>query len=164
MLISAAANGEEDVWAPLKYFVGKWEGKAVSKSSIGAATREYEFLFDGKFLQVRNKHVYEPSTAMPEGQTHEDLGLFSYDRIRRTFVLRQFHIEGFVNQYALDSLSADSTTIIFVTEGIENIPAGWRAKEQYEILGENEFIEFFKLAPPGGEFETYTETHFTRVE
>lgn len=163
-LLFAQAAGQEDVWTPLEYFVGKWEGTVAGRSSIGTATREYEFIFDGKFLQARNKHVYEPSTAMPEGETHEDLGFFSYDRIRKTFVLRQFHVEGFVNQYALDSLSADGTTIIFVTEGMENIPPGWRAKEQYEILGKDEFIEFFKLAPPDGEFEVYSETRFTRVQ
>ena len=38
-------------------------------------------------------------------------------------MLRQFHIEGFVNQYKLESISADGKTIVFISEAIENIPA-----------------------------------------
>lgn len=164
VLLCGGAEGREDVWAPLRFFAGRWEGKAASRTSVGTATREYEFIFDGAFLQARDAHVYEMSTSMPEGQVHEEIGLISYDRIRKTFVLRQFHGEGFVNQYALDSLSAGGLTIVFVSESIENVPPGWRAMERYERLGDDEFIEFFKLAPPGGEFEVYTETHFTRVQ
>jgi hypothetical protein len=38
---------------------------------------------------------------------------------------------------------------VFVTERIENIPAGWRAKETYKILNEDEFVEIFESAEPG---------------
>jgi hypothetical protein len=62
---------------------------------------------------------------------HEDWGFISYDNRRKTFVYRQFHIEGFVNQYALESLSPDSQSFTFVSECIQNIPTGWRAKETY---------------------------------
>jgi hypothetical protein len=93
---------------------------------------------------------------------HEDWGLFSYDRSRKKFVLRQFHVEGFVNQYVLDSLAADGKTLILVTESIENIPVGWRAKETYKILNDDEFVEIFELAEPGKGFEVYSENHLKR--
>ena len=51
--------------------------------------------------------------------------------MRKTFVFRQFHGEGFVNQYTLDSLSGDKKMLVFVSEAIENIPQGWRARETY---------------------------------
>ena len=70
-----------------------------------------------------------------------------------TFVLRQFHIEGFVNQYRIESISLDKKTIVFISESIENIPPGFRAKETYQILNENEFTETFELAEPGKDFE-----------
>ena len=86
----------------------------------------------------------------------------SFDKARKKFVLRQFHGEGFVNQYVMSSASADGKTIVFTSESIENIPAGYRARETYKILGPDEFIEVFELAEPGKEFELYSEGHFKR--
>jgi hypothetical protein len=50
--------------------------------------------------------------------------MMSFDKGRKNFVFRQFHIEGFVNQYVMTSSSADGKTIVFTSESIENIPAG----------------------------------------
>ena len=36
-----------------------------------------------------------------------------------------------------------------MSEAIENIPAGWRAREIYTILNNDEFKERFELAEPG---------------
>ena len=79
-------------------------------------------------IQMKNKTVYAPTKENPKGYIHEDFGTLSYDKVRKTFVFRQFHIEGFVNQYVLESISPDGKTIIFVTESIENIPKGYRCQ------------------------------------
>jgi len=78
-------------------------------------------------------------------------------------VLRQFHIEGFVNQFKIESISPDGKTIVFISENIENIPAGYRAKESYQIVSENEFIETFELAEPGKDFELYSKAILKRI-
>jgi hypothetical protein len=77
-------------------------------------------------------------------------------------VLRQFHVEGFVTQYYAQTLTADGKTIVFLSESLENLPAGFKARETYKILNENEFVEVFELAPPGKEFSVYSENHFKR--
>ncbi len=56
----------------------------------------------------------------------------------------------------------DGKTIVSTTEGIENIPAGWRARETYKILGVDEFVEVFELAKPEKDFEVYSESHWRR--
>jgi hypothetical protein len=78
------------------------------------------------------------------------------------FVYRQFHIEGFVNQYFLEYLAPDLQSFSFLSESIENIPAGWRAKETYRVLTPDKFIETFELAAPGKDFEVYTQCHLSR--
>lgn len=56
-------------------------------------------------------------------------------------------------------------TIVFTTEGIENIPVGWwRAREAYKMLGVDELVEVFELAEPGKDFELYREGHCRRKE
>ena len=53
-------------------------------------------------------------------------------------------------------------TIVLVTDQIENIAPGWRAKETYHRLGADEFREVFALAAPGQDFALYSETHLRR--
>jgi hypothetical protein len=160
--IRAQGAQQPDAWEPLKYFVGSWEGEAKGQPGNGKVEREYQFVLNGKFLHAKNKSTYPPQEKNPKGEVHEDWGLFSYDRGRKQFVLRQFHVEGFVNQYALDRAASNDKTLVFVTESIENIPAGWRAREIYRILNNDEFVETFELAGPGKEFEVYSENRFKR--
>lgn len=78
-------------------------------------------------------------------------------------VWRQFHSEGFVNEYMLDLVSADGKSLEFVTVRIENIAPGWRAKESYRIISADELEETFSLASPGKDFEVYSQTRLKRV-
>jgi hypothetical protein len=59
-------------------------------------------------------------------------------------------------------ISADGKIIVFISEAIENIKEGWKAKETYELKSKNEFVETFELAPPNGKFEIYTQATFQR--
>jgi hypothetical protein len=76
-------------------------------------------------------------------------------------VFRQFHSEGFVNQYVLESISPDGKTITFVTESIENIPVGWRGKETYTVTA-TDLSEDFQLAEPDKDFAPYTKAQFKK--
>jgi len=155
---------KQDVWAPFKFFVGSWKGTSKGCSGKSKTERDYRFMLNGKFLQARNKSTFAPQARNPKGEVHEDIGFFSYDSNRKRFVLRQFHVEGFVNQYVLQDLAEDGKTMVFVTESIENIPPDWRAKETYRVLNDDEFTEVFELAAPGKDFEVYTKSHFRRKD
>ncbi len=155
---------QDSIWKPLKFLVGSWIGKGGGDPGEGTYERSYQFIFNKKYIEVKNKSVYPSSTDNPKGEIHEDIGYISFDKLRNTFVLRQFHIEGFVNQYKLDSISDDGKRIVFISESIENIKSGWRAKETYEILGDNEFTETFELAPPDKEFEVYSKVTLKKKE
>ncbi len=82
---------------------------------------------------------------------------------RETFVFRQFHIEGFINQYLVEIIAEDRPTISFVIQATENIALGWKAKEYYQSLGPDKFIEVFELTPPDKISEVYPENRFQRV-
>ena len=153
----------ENVWQPLRVFLGSWKGPCEGEPGRGTCERSYRFIFNEKYIEIRNTSSWLPTGQNPQGEVHEDLGYLSYDKARKTFVLRQFHIEGFVNQYRLESISADGTKIVFISEAIENIPAGWRAKETYQILGSDGFTETFELAQPDKEFEVYSKATLKRV-
>ncbi len=152
----------DSIWLPLKHFVGTWRGEGGGEPGTGKYERSYQFVLGNNFIEIRNKSTYPATEKRPTGEVHEDIGYFSYDGGMKTFVLRQFHKEGFVNQFILDSISPDKKTIVFVTESIENIPKGWRAKETYHLIGENEIEEVFELAPPDKDFSIYTRVKLIR--
>ena len=89
--------------------------------------------------------------------------MFSFDTERGRLVLRQFHVEGFVNQYVAEPAFVRKK-LVFTTEAIENIPAGWRARETSIVLGSDEFEEVFELAEPGKEFELYSRARLKRAQ
>ncbi len=151
-----------DPWAAFRFFVGNWEGDARGEPGTGKASRIYRFVLGDRFLQVTNHSVYAPDAKHPKGDNHQDWGMFSFDKAQKKQVLRQFHIEGFVNQYVLASVSEDGKTIVFTSTAIENIPPGWRAREVYSIISSNEFVETFSLAEPEKDFALYSETRFKR--
>jgi hypothetical protein len=150
----------DDVWAPVRGILGEWEGTSSGRPGKGTVRRQYRLVLRDRFIEVRNTSSYPPQASNPKGETHEDVGYMSYDRTRKMFMLRQFHVEGFVNTYV--SGQVEPKHIVFTTEAIENIPAGWRARETYRLAGEDELIEVFELAEPGKEFAVYSEARLKR--
>jgi len=142
----------QDPLRPLRFFIGRWAGEESGQAGIGTGEREYEFVLQGRFLQVKNRSVFKPQPDNPQGEVHEDWGFFSYDKLRGKIVLRQFHVEGYVNYYVLQERPANGN-LVFVSESIENLPTGWRARYRFNILDRNSFEESFDLAKPGGDFE-----------
>jgi len=160
----AQLTKQDSVWLPFRNFIGTWVGTGEGVDGKGTYERSYQFVLNKKYIELKNKTVYPPTKENPKGYVHEDLGVISYDKTRKAFVFRQFHIEGFVNQYVLESISPDGKTIVFVTEAIENIPKGWRCRETYTLNGANEFSEAFDMAGPEKNFEPYTHASFKRLK
>ncbi len=163
VLIAAGLNAQTDPWAALRVFEGKWEGPTTGKPGKGSTSREYQFLMDGHFLSQRDKSVYQPDDAGGKPMVHEDFGFFSYDVNLNRVVWRQFHSEGVVNEYTLESASADGKSFEFVTTRIENLP-GFRAKKLYRVVSAGEIEETFLLAPPGKDFAVYTVAHLRKLK
>jgi len=164
MAVALSAAAQDDPWGALRVLEGKWEGPESGQPGKGTSTREYRFELNGHFLAERNRVEWEPKSPGAKPEVHEDFGFFSYDKNLKKLVFRQFHIEGFVNEYTLDSVSADGKSLEFVSVRIENIPPGWRAKEAYHLVSADELEQMFSLAPPGKDFEVYTAAHLKRVK
>lgn len=159
----AQSAAPADTLAPVARLVGRWTGTSEGQPGKGQVERQYERVLGSKFIQVRNRSTYPPQEKNPKGETHEDIGFFSFDRARKLMVFRQFHVEGFVNQYGLEP-SSTVDRVVFISESIENIPAGFRARETYVFSGSDQFEEIFQIAEPGKDFEVYSRSRLTRVK
>ena len=164
-LALAAAGGQQDPADPFErvsFLLGRWEGTSEGQPGTATVRRAYSRALDGRFIRLLNRSEYPPQEKNPKGEVHEDEGFISFDRIRQKLVLRQFHVEGFVNQYVEDAGSSRER-LTFTTESIENIPAGWRARETYVVHGPDEFEEIFELSQAGKPFEIYSRARLKRV-
>ena len=166
-LLGAPARRQEgapgaDRFASLRFLVGTWHGDQAGQPGRGTAERTYQFILNDRFLQETNTSTYPPQEKNKNGEIHHHMSMISYDTARKLFVFRQFHTEGFVNTYVQQPTS-DDKMIVFVSEAIENIPTGFRARETYTILNRDEFTERFEIAEPDKDFESYSEAHLKRV-
>ena len=161
ILATAQSEQKKDVWEPLRFLEGTWEGEDPGVSKV---TQVYQFVLNGKFLHMKTRSVFEPTEKNPKGEVHEDFGIFSYDQGRKTFVMRGFYVEGFVNTYVMDDISEDGKAFTFLTEHVENAPKGTKAKLMFKVLGENEVEQSFHVAFPGREFSCYFIHNLKRRE
>ena len=159
-----AENVEEsiDLWEKFRFFLGQWQGAGTGKPGLSQVERQYRLVLDEKFIQLVDRSVYEPQERNPEGEIHEEIGYISYDKSRQRYILREFHVEGYVNQYVAGDWDPQGKKIVFATEAIENIPPGWQARTTYEILGENKFRETFELAGPDQAWRCYITNDLER--
>jgi hypothetical protein len=135
----------------LDFFAGAWQGRETGAAGLGTGDRVYAFIMR-----------FDPQEQNPEGEVHEDYSIFSYDKLREKIVLREFHSEGYVNQYVLTASEDEGRRLVFESESIQNLPAGWRARLTLTILDDSNFIEVFELAEPGQDHEELLRNHWTR--
>ncbi len=158
-----AGDKQPDPWQPVRFMIGSWQGTVSGESGTGTVARRYEFILRDKFIQEQNTTTYPPQEKNKAGEVHHHMSLISYDRERKSLMLRQFHEEGFVNLYALNQSASSPALLVFESERFENFDNAWKARETYQIISNDEFIEIFELAEPGKAFEIYSRNHFKRV-
>jgi hypothetical protein len=163
-IIFAQGENVTTKWEPFKFLIGKWEGSGTGKFGDSKIEREYEYLMGGTYIIGKNISTYEKQEKNPEGEIHDHWDIISYDKVRAKYVFRQFHAEDITNTFSLDSLNASQGILEFESESIENFIVGWKAKEVYKIINENEFIEIFYLAAPGKEYAEYIRNTFKRID
>lgn len=131
---------------PFAFFLGSWLGSVDNMGREGTIRRTYTVVLDGNFVQFKTRADFDIGEDGVPAEVHQDWGMVSFDNGRDTMVVREFHTEGFVNQYVVKSISEDGRKIVLETESVENGPPGLRARLTLQVLEENEFEETFELA------------------
>jgi len=159
--VVAAHSGDDkpDPWQPVRLFIGHWTGTTEGEPGAGTVERAYKFILSDHFIEEHSTSTYPPQEKNKTGEVHHHMGIISYDRERKILMMRQFHVEGFVNLYALNQALSSPKHFVFESERFENFNNSWKAKETYDIISQDEFIETFELAPPGKPFQVYSRNH-----
>jgi hypothetical protein len=162
VLAAADEPAAPDPWEPVRVLVGEWVGRAQGQSGTGTVRRKYSFVLRDRYLYETNISTYPSKGGNRDGEEH--WSMISYDRVRDKLVLRQFHQEGFVNQYEVNTKASGLGRLVFDSVRFENLGKRWKARETYEILGVDEFIETFEVGEPGKKLEVYSRNHFKRYK
>ena len=132
LMVSVFTNGQTDPFEKLNVLIDDWTG---SGSGFGNETSKiessFQYVMDGKYIEVVNDSKFKPTTDNPRGEHHVDKGFISHDQERKLIMFRQFNIEGYINQYALNTSVSNDSTLVFETEEIENLSGG---KARWTIL------------------------------
>jgi hypothetical protein len=148
-----------DRWKQWRPMVGVWQGTSEGEPGKGTVRLDVSFVLGERFLKIAGTADYKKGTG---GEHHEDFGYVSHDTGRTTKVFRQFHAEGFVNQYVLTSDPTGGELVELTSESCENAPPGWKARERYTVKGDD-LEHTFELAPPGKPFAVYTRAKLSRA-
>ena len=159
----AFVAAQADPWMAIRRMVGEWSGTSSGQPGDATVVRRYAFVLNDRYLHETNTSEYPPQERNKKGERHEHWSLFSHDKQQKALVLRQFHVEGFVNTYRQVVAEGPANTVVFESVAFENLPADWKARETYEFVGDDEFIETFELAPPGKPYQTYSRAQLNRV-
>jgi hypothetical protein len=159
----AGAQEPASVWTPVQRLLGDWTGTATGQAGTGSVTRRYAFVLADRYIHETNTSIYPPQERNKNGEVHEHWGMLSFDIARKTLVLRHFHVEGFVNTFRQNLEPRAGNLLVFESEGFENFSNSWKARETYEFISDDEFVETFELAAPGKPFQTYSRTQLKRT-
>ncbi len=85
LILPVHPDQDQDVWQPLRFLEGTWTGQGDGMSGASQVTQSYVFILNTQFLQMKTLSEFKPQEKNPEGEIHEDLGLFSYDTSRKKF-------------------------------------------------------------------------------
>jgi hypothetical protein len=165
LLASCAAQAQprQDRLAAVAWIAGDWTGAGEGQPGRSTSERHAVRIQNDHFIQVDGRSVYVPQAGNPDGETHSQIDFWSFDRQRGLLVLRQFDSLGFVSTYVQDAEASTGGRLVLVSEHLQNVPAGMRARYTYEHPSENEYRELFELDMGRG-FETYVSNRFVRSD
>jgi hypothetical protein len=159
---AAPSPTAEDGLAAISWLVGDWAGVGQGQPGTSASTRHGERIHNAHFVRVEGRSVYPRQEGNPAGEIHTSSDLWSFDRQRNLLVMRQFDSLGFVSTYVQDRAASTNGRLVLVSEHLENVPAGWRARYTYEQAGTDGYHELFELDSGHG-FERYVDGRFLRA-
>ncbi|MDP3749943.1 MAG: hypothetical protein Q8Q88_23190 [Phenylobacterium sp.] len=163
MMLAPPSLAQERPAEPLsavEWLIGGWTGVGEGQPGVSAAVRCARRVQGGRFLMVEGRSVYPKQEANKAGEVHTSVDFWSYDMARKRLVLRQFDSLGFVSTYVQDLRASTPRRFVLVSEALENVPPGWKARYTYEVLGPDEYHELFELDVDGKGLKTYVRGWF----
>jgi hypothetical protein len=147
-------------WAPFQFLIGNWSGTGSGQpGEVGAGSTSFSFELGQNILIRKNKAEFAPKPGEKTGAVHEDLMIIYRQTGESHFRALYFDNEGHVINYRV-SFPAKQPSAIFESDASDKAP---RFRFVYEMDPDGLLSGEFLIAPPGGEFKTYTKGKVKRA-
>lgn len=155
---------EHNALEDFSFLIGNWQGVESGVPGNGIGFRTYSWELNKNYIMLKNASHFPKSDKKPIGEVHRDIGIISYNSNDSSIVLREFHVEGFVNIYLFDQSISNDSTFIFITREIENNPGNWVARSTLRKRSDKEFWEIFEIATDGKNFKELLRNHWHKAD
>jgi len=156
---AAKAAPAADSWEPLRFLAGTWEGKGSGKpGEVLSGTCSFAFELGDTVLVRRNRAEIAPRSGDGGPLVHEDLLTLYREAGETGWRAIYFDNEGHTIHYAVTVPAAGQ--VVFESVGDST---AMRFRLTHTLLPDGTLSTEFALAPPGGEFKTYTKGVTRRV-
>ncbi|WP_243300682.1 DUF1579 domain-containing protein [Geothrix oryzisoli] len=160
--LAQAQDRPSDPWSPLRFLVGEWRGAVTGEQGTGTVTRRYRFILSGEYLQERSMASFPPQPLHTDGTVLNYASFLMQDRARKTVLFRQFHQERVNGIFVLSKTQSGPTKLVFESEQLDNAPATWKARETFEVVSPDEYVETFEVAEGGKPLVVRSRIQFKR--
>ncbi len=152
--VFAQPQKAEDPWARFQFLLGAWSGTGGgAPGEISMGTTSFSFDLDKNVIIRKNRVEIAPKAGESKGSVHEDLMIIYRRQGEQTPRAIYFDNEGHVIEYVA-SFPEKEPSVVFESAGGAKMP-GFRLV--YEMTPADELSIDFLIAPPGGEFKSYTK-------
>lgn len=159
--LSAQTLKAEDPWAPLRFLHGDWSGTGSGKPGEAVSGKTaFGFDLDGNVMVRQNSATYAARPGEAKVAFHQDLMVIYRQAGESAFRAIYFDNEGHVIRYVL-SFPPGGNSAVFESEAGDRGP---RFRLTYALLADGSLSVDFAMAPPGGEFGSYTKGIVKRVK
>jgi hypothetical protein len=152
---SAWAQGgkTEDRWERFQFLVGAWSGTGAGKPGESMGKTSFSFDLDKNVIIRKNRVEIAPKAGETRGSVHEDLMIIYRRPGEPAPHAMYFDNEGHTIEY-IASFPEKEPSVVFESKGAEKMPS---FRLVYEMTPAGELSIEFLIAPPGGEFRSYTK-------
>lgn len=156
----AQSGKANDPWAPFQFLVGHWSGTGSGQpGDVAAGSSSFSFDLGKNILVRKNRAELAPKPGEASGTVHEDLMIIYRQSGELPFLAIYFDNEGHVINYRV-SFPAKQQSVVFESDASDKAP---RFRFVYEMGPDGLLNSEFLIAPPGGEFKTYTQGKVKRA-
>ena len=150
----------DDPWAPFEFLIGNWSGSGSGQpGEIVAGSTSFSFKLGQNILIRNNKAEYAPKPGEKSGAVHEDLMIVYRQTGESQFRAIYFDNEGHIINYRV-TFPDKQHSVVFESDASDKAP---RFRFVYEMEPDGQLSGEFLIAPPGGEFKTYTKGKVKRT-
>ena len=154
------AGQSGDPWEPFQFLIGNWSGTGSGQpGEVVAGWTSFSFDLGKNILVRKNRAELAPKPGEKTGAVHEDLLIVYREPGEPQFRAIYFDNEGHVINYRV-SFPAQQQSVVFESDASAKGP---RFRLIYELGSDGLLSSEFLIAPPGGEFKTYTQGKVKRI-